>query len=189
MTEPTGRTARWGTALILLPTSAAVLGGVVWWADATTPRPQAIPQAPARVAPAAPPVDAQVVAARAALERRLAVHRENAARLQRRLATIKAQMKRLDHGAGPAAGGGTVLAAGSGSGGGSGGGSAGTGAGSSGGGGSNGSGGGSGGGSGSGSGGGGAAPAPAPVVQPAPAPAPAPAPPPTNGGTGASGAP
>ena len=158
---PTGRAARWGAALLLLPSSAAVFGGAVWWASATTPRAQPAPR-PVQAAPA-PPVDPHVIAARAALERKIAAHRQDSARLANRLAKLRAQITRAERAAhGHAVGGGTTTISQSNGGGGSVQPSSG------------------------GQGGGGGYQAPAPVVV---APAPPPPPPPVNTTTGASGKP
>jgi hypothetical protein len=94
MTDRLGRSARWNTALLLVPGTAALFGAAVAWA-ADTP-PPALATKPAAPAPSstapAPPAVAALADAHLRVQKQIAAHRRNAARLAHRLAGIRADL-------------------------------------------------------------------------------------------------
>jgi hypothetical protein len=163
MTDRRGRAARWNTALVLVPGTAAVFGASVAWAADSTPHSgtTSAAQPPAAVTPTGhPTVDARVTAQRQQLQQRIATHRKRSKQLAHRLAALRAQAAQVTS-RGTASGGGYYGSTGGYSTGYSGS---------------------------SGSGTGSQPVAPPPVQQPIQAPPPPP-PPPVNANTGASGTP
>jgi hypothetical protein len=114
MTDQRGRAARWNTALVLVPGTAAVFGAAVWWASDSTPQIASATAVRASAIPAATrSADPEAAALRHRLDQRLAAHRKHTALLQHRLAVLRARTARLEHSGSGAA----VTASGGGSGG------------------------------------------------------------------------
>ncbi len=98
MTEARGRSAKWNTALLLVPGAAAMVGGAVAWAANTTPTfgGSSTPQQPAVASPVADAtVSAQQAAVRRQLEQQLGAHRKHTARLEHRLKALRVKTAQL----------------------------------------------------------------------------------------------
>jgi hypothetical protein len=119
MTDRRGRAARWNTALLLVPGTAAMFGASVAWAAQTTPHTGTTSgQQPVTSASpaAAPRVDPRVVAQRERLQHQLSAHRRHTTHLARRLAHLRAQAAKVGTGAPVASGSGNPGGSGGGSG-------------------------------------------------------------------------
>jgi hypothetical protein len=94
MTETRGRSARWNTALVLVPGTAAMFGASVAWAASSAPH---VPTAkPTLTTPApVPTVDAQALADHKELADQIAAHRRQVRALARRLAVLRARSAKV----------------------------------------------------------------------------------------------